>query len=177
MRFATVCSGIEAPSVAWHKLNWKPVFFSQFDPEHDYKRGLDFSSKLTATMHFYYFLKSLFMEEKFESWALVELMGHNKIAGKVTEHKFGNQSMLRVDVPDVGELPAFTKIIAVNAVYAINPLSEQDAVDYAKILNAKPLDVWDMQSIFTNRIQDLVNKGTLLRPEIAEINDEESEAW
>ena len=117
------------------------------------------------------------MEEKFESWALVELMGHNKIAGKVTEHKFGNQSMLRVDVPEVGELPAFTKIISINAVYGINPLSEQDAVDYAKMLKSKPLDVWDMQSIFTNRIQELVNKGTLLRPELAEVNDEESEPW
>jgi hypothetical protein len=112
------------------------------------------------------------MENTFESWALVELMGHNKIAGKVTEHKFGNQSMLRIDVPDIGELPAFTKIISVNAVYAINPLSETDAIDYAKHLKAKPLDVWDMQSIFTNRIQELVNKGSLLRPEIAEVNDE-----
>ena len=51
------------------------------------------------------------MEEKFEIWAVVELMGHNKIAGRVTEHKFGNQSMLRVDVPEIDNLPAFTKII------------------------------------------------------------------
>ena len=119
------------------------------------------------------------MEEKFESWALVELMGHNKIAGKVTEHKFGNQSMLRVDVPAIGELPAFTKIIAVNAVYAINPLTERDATDYATTLKAKPLDIWDMQSIFENRIQELVSKGSLLKPELAEVNegDDENEPW
>jgi len=102
-------------------------------------------------------------------------MGHNKIAGKVTEHKFGNQSMLRVDVPAVDDLPAFTKIIAVNAVYAINPLSETDAVDFAKNLKAKPLDVWDMQSIFTNRIQELVNKGSLIRPELADVNDDDDD--
>lgn len=122
------------------------------------------------------------MENTFEAWALVELMGHNKIAGKVTEHKFGNQSMLRVDVPEVEDLPAFTKIIAVNAVYAINPLSETDAIDYAKHLKAKPLDLWDMSSIFSNRIQELVNKGTLLKPELADINngdddDEDESPW
>ena len=32
MRYATVCSGIEAPSVAWHELGWKPVFFSEIEP-------------------------------------------------------------------------------------------------------------------------------------------------
>ena len=112
------------------------------------------------------------MEEKFEIWALVELMGHNKIAGRVTEHKFGNQSMLRVDVPAVNNLPAFSKIIAVNAVYAINPLTEQDATEYAEQLKAKPLDVWDMQNLFTERINELIKKGQLLQPELAETNDD-----
>ncbi len=32
MRFATVCSGIEAPSVAWHPLGWTPAFFSEIEP-------------------------------------------------------------------------------------------------------------------------------------------------
>jgi DNA (cytosine-5)-methyltransferase 1 len=31
MRYATVCSGIEAPSVAWHPLGWTPVFFSEIE--------------------------------------------------------------------------------------------------------------------------------------------------
>jgi DNA (cytosine-5)-methyltransferase 1 len=32
MKYATVCSGIEAPSVAWDPLNWEPVFFSEIEP-------------------------------------------------------------------------------------------------------------------------------------------------
>jgi DNA (cytosine-5)-methyltransferase 1 len=32
MKYATVCSGIEAPSVAWHPLGWEPVFFSEIEP-------------------------------------------------------------------------------------------------------------------------------------------------
>jgi DNA (cytosine-5)-methyltransferase 1 len=31
VRYASVCSGIEAPSVAWHPLGWEPVFFSEID--------------------------------------------------------------------------------------------------------------------------------------------------
>ena len=31
MKYATVCSGIEAPSLAWHVLNWQPVFFSEIE--------------------------------------------------------------------------------------------------------------------------------------------------
>lgn len=116
------------------------------------------------------------MEEKFESWALVELMGHNKIAGLVTEHKFGNQSMLRVDVPAVGGVPAFTKIIAVNAVYAINPMTESDACNYAAPLKAKPIDRWDMESLFQEKINALINRGMLIKPELAEtIQADESE--
>ena len=32
MRYATVCSGIEAPSMAWRQLGWEPVFFSEIEP-------------------------------------------------------------------------------------------------------------------------------------------------
>ena len=32
MRYLSVCSGIEAASVAWHPLGWEPVAFSEIDP-------------------------------------------------------------------------------------------------------------------------------------------------
>lgn len=32
MRFLSVCSGIEAASVAWHPLGWEPVAFSEIEP-------------------------------------------------------------------------------------------------------------------------------------------------
>ena len=32
MRYLSVCSGIEAASVAWHGLGWEPVAFSEIDP-------------------------------------------------------------------------------------------------------------------------------------------------
>lgn len=44
MRYASVCSGVEAASLAWEILGWEPAWFAQFDPEHNYKQGPDFPS-------------------------------------------------------------------------------------------------------------------------------------
>lgn len=48
MRYASVCSGIEAATVAWHMLGWQPVWFSQYDPENNYNKKLDFPSQVLA---------------------------------------------------------------------------------------------------------------------------------
>lgn len=32
MRYGSVCSGIEAATVAWHSLGWEPAFFSEIEP-------------------------------------------------------------------------------------------------------------------------------------------------
>jgi len=32
MKYGTVCSGIEAPSVAWEPLGWEPMWFSEIEP-------------------------------------------------------------------------------------------------------------------------------------------------
>ena len=32
MRYLSVCSGIEAATVAWHPLGWEPAAFSEIDP-------------------------------------------------------------------------------------------------------------------------------------------------
>ena len=32
MRYLSVCSGIEAATVAWHPLGWHPAAFSEIEP-------------------------------------------------------------------------------------------------------------------------------------------------
>lgn len=46
MTYASVCSGIEAATCAWDPLGWKPVWFSQYDPENNYSKQLDFPSEV-----------------------------------------------------------------------------------------------------------------------------------
>src|ERR1700741_2536677 len=48
LTYGSVCSGIEAATQAWHCLGLQASWFSQFDPEHDYKTGPNFPSKVLA---------------------------------------------------------------------------------------------------------------------------------
>jgi len=63
----------------------------------------------------------------FESYALVELMGHSRIAGKVTEITVFGTAMLQVDVPKTTRREGYTKIYSAAAVYCITPTDEHTA--------------------------------------------------
>jgi len=32
MRYGSICSGVEAATLAWRPLGWKPVFFAEVEP-------------------------------------------------------------------------------------------------------------------------------------------------
>lgn len=85
------------------------------------------------------------LTEKFESWAIVELFGHNKIAGKCSEQNIAGANMLRIDVPETERNPAFTRLFGHAAIYAINPVTEEVAIHWAKMLQTAPLNAWDVR--------------------------------
>lgn len=84
-------------------------------------------------------------QEKFDIWALIELFGHSRIAGKCSEQNIGGASFLRLDVPETKTNPAFTRLLNPSAVYAINPMTEEVARHYAENLNVKPIEAWDIR--------------------------------
>lgn len=81
-------------------------------------------------------------ENKFESWAIVELFGHQQIAGLVTEQQVGGQSFVRVDVPEVDGKPGFTKLYGSGAIYAMTPCSEEVARLAVERLAVRPISIW-----------------------------------
>ena len=86
------------------------------------------------------------MEEqaKFEGYAIVELMGHNTIAGYVSEVAIAGAAMLRVDVPAVGDQPAFTKFVGGSAIYGITPTTAEIAQRAAARLRVRPVNEWTL---------------------------------
>jgi len=84
------------------------------------------------------------MNDKFEQFAIVELFGHQVIAGKVSEQVIGGQGFVRVDVPAVDGQEAFTKFYGSGAIYAITPCDEDTAMAAVIGLKRKPIDVWKL---------------------------------
>jgi hypothetical protein len=75
-------------------------------------------------------------EQKFEKWCIVELFGHQKLVGMVTEAQIGGCNFIRVDVPEVHGQPAFTRFYGEKAIYSITPVSEEvarAAMDYLRV--------------------------------------------
>ena len=80
------------------------------------------------------------MESKaFEEWAIIELMGHRKLAGTVSEHSIGGASFIRVDIPD-----STTQFYNPSAVYCITPTTEDLVKEVAEIYKPEPITRWEM---------------------------------
>jgi hypothetical protein len=82
--------------------------------------------------------------KKFSGWAVVELMGHVRVAGMVTEETVAGVALLRVDCPEVEHHPAFTRYYHPNALYSLCPTDEATARLVAKTNRHPPLEPWQM---------------------------------
>ncbi len=109
-------------------------------------------------------------DTKFEIFAIVELFGHNKIAGKVTETTIGGGNFIRIDVPEIPEVPAWTRFLNPSAIYAINPVTEEVAKGYAARLVSKPIESWDAREVLKR--MDEMKK---LNAPIEDLEEEEEE--
>jgi hypothetical protein len=64
-----------------------------------------------------------------KSWALIELFGHQRIVGFLSQQTFGTGVLFRVDVPDLTRdgktiRVGFTRYFGLSAIYSITPVSE-----------------------------------------------------
>jgi hypothetical protein len=79
----------------------------------------------------------------FEGWAILELMGHRRLAGYVQAQEIAGAGMLRIDVPgDDG--PIATQFYAPAAVYCITPTTEAMARAVAKKNQPAPVQRWEL---------------------------------
>jgi hypothetical protein len=85
------------------------------------------------------------MEEKnFRQWAVVELFGHQQIAGLVSEQTIAGQGFVRVDVPTCGDQEAFTRLFGTGAIYSIIPTTEEIATAFARRNISRPINPWQL---------------------------------
>ena len=84
--------------------------------------------------------------DKLEAWAIVELFGHTRIAGHVSEFVVGGMSFVRVDVPEVGDVQGFTKLYGPSAIYSITFVDEETAVHVTEVTAPQPITIYKLQT-------------------------------
>lgn len=85
---------------------------------------------------------------RFETWGILEIMGHSRFAGFITNDAPAGINLLRIDVPaipacDYGEaLPAFTKWFSPAAIFSMTPCTEDLARHAAAAMRVRPPHVF-----------------------------------
>lgn len=83
--------------------------------------------------------------EKFDQWCILDLFGHARTAGHVTEASIGGCSFIRVDVPE-GE--GFrTEYYGNGAIYSMRPVSEEIAREVVKNGVTQPVHQYEVSSL------------------------------
>ncbi len=93
-------------------------------------------------------------EQKFECFAIVELMGRNVIAGYVSEQVIAGAALLRVDVPATERQPAYTKFFGGSSIYGITPTTEDIVKRAAERLNIRPVSEWVVPTPTSRQLVD-----------------------
>lgn len=112
-------------------------------------------------------------QAKFDGWAIVEVMGHQKFAGRVTTEAYGGTVLFRVDVPALPEreevadrnhciggtyypagcrvkadaVPPFTKLFGASSIYCITPCTEEAAVAAVEAMISRPLHLLSLPPV------------------------------
>lgn len=92
---------------------------------------------------------------KFAHWCVLEIMGHQRFAGYLTEITIAGTPMLQLTVPEYRDQPEFTRIFGGGSVYSISPCTEELARGMIPRLRQTPISIFDLPS----GVQDLIEAG------------------
>lgn len=81
------------------------------------------------------------MAAEFEGWAIVELMGHRKLAGYVREVTLAGAAMLRLDIPSD---PPVTQYYGASSLYCMTPTTEELARSAAQVSRPTPISRYEL---------------------------------
>jgi|GEM_PF-1173614 len=97
--------------------------------------------------------------DQLKSWALVELFGHQRIVGFLSQQTFGTGVLFRVDVPDLvkeGEVVrvGFTRYFGLSAIYSITPIAEEVVRQLLPTIDGTPGEARALSSRSYQRYDD-----------------------
>ena len=94
-------------------------------------------------------------EQPFETWAIVEIFGHKKLAGKATQVDLFGSAFMRLDIPDTETTPAQTRFYGADAIYSILPCDEDTAREFVEYTDVEPIYRFRVQEM-AERLESLI---------------------
>jgi hypothetical protein len=85
--------------------------------------------------------------ETYAGWTILELMGHRRLGGYVTEQEIAGAGFLRIDIPGADGTPAATQFIPPSSVYCITPTTEPIARAVALRNQPAPVARWELPAL------------------------------
>ena len=82
----------------------------------------------------------------FEGWAIIELMGHVRIAGHVRPEEHYGKALLRVDIPGP-DGTTVTQLYSPDALYCVTPTTEEIARSVAKSSQRIPVHRFELRGL------------------------------
>lgn len=82
--------------------------------------------------------------EPWEGWAIVELMGHRRLAGLVSRVEVAGVGMIRLDVPGSDDSPAATQYYSPSSLYCLTPTTEEIARGLAVCNSPAPVTRYEL---------------------------------
>lgn len=77
-----------------------------------------------------------------DQFAIVEIMGHIRIAGRIHEERRFGVDMLRIEVPAIGDRPSFTRFFGGSAIFSLTPCDEATATAAASEIRVSDYSSW-----------------------------------
>jgi hypothetical protein len=100
---------------------------------------------------------------KIETWAIVEVFGHTKLAGFLRTVPLGSAAMLRIDVPEVvysereyksgdvqiveRKIAPFTKFYSPASIFSITPCTEETARMAMRSWHVEPIQYFELRQL------------------------------
>ncbi len=92
------------------------------------------------------------LKSDFREWAIVELMGHVRVAGLVTEvERFGSK-LGRIDIPNGNGFT--TQFFNGSSLYRLTPTTEEIARAIATSSRPEPVHLWELPRLKAAEIDD-----------------------
>jgi hypothetical protein len=84
--------------------------------------------------------------KELNEWAIIEIKGYRKVAGKITSETLAGFEFLRVDIYSSPEKIELTEYYNPSSIHSIIPVSVETAILFAKNTTHKPIANWELQN-------------------------------